>query len=394
MLISLICGLKKILSKEDERVSKRNPLNNYMAYDQKGKKLPKGIVQRKDGLYMGRFQHEGEIYPPVYDSNLKVVEKKLEDLRYEVTHGVYKAPSKITVQEWFEEWIEKYKRPRVKQGTVESYINNYNSQIKPILGKKRLTSVLVSHVEKVYSVMTDKHFAKGTIKITAAILSGMFKQAVKLGMLKENVVALASLSNGKEPKERVVLSMEQQKAFLEYTKEYSPMYELYQLALCTGMRNGEVRGLTWNDVNFEKRIVYVTGTLKYVKSRGHYKDTPKTKTSKRDIPMLGVCYEILKHQKQKQEEMKQLAGDLWKPLEGLEDLVFTTNDGKPVTRDRVTADIKRCVKEMKAKGTDMPLFTFHTLRHTFATRGLECGIDLKSMQCILGHATFAMTADL
>ena len=58
-----------------------------MAYDQKGKKLPKGIVQRKDGLYMGRFQYEGETYPAIYDPNLKVVEKKLEDLRYEVTHA-------------------------------------------------------------------------------------------------------------------------------------------------------------------------------------------------------------------------------------------------------------------------------------------------------------------
>lgn len=365
-----------------------------MAYDQKGKKLPKGIVQRKDGLYMGRFQYEGETYPAIYDPNLKVVEKKLEDLRYEVTHGMYRTPSKITVQGWFDEWIEKYKKPRVKAGTIENYTNNYNAQIKPIIGKKRLTSVRIEHIEKIYNVMSNKGLAKGTIKIVAAILSGMFKQAVKLGMLKENVVALSTLSNGKERKEKVVLSMEQQKAFLEYAKEHSPFYELYQLALCTGMRNGEVRGLTWADIDFEKREVHVTGTIKYIKSHGHYRDTPKTKTSRRTIPMLGVCCDMLIRQREKQEETKKLVGALWKPLEGLEDLVFTTNEGRPVTRDRVTADLKRCMKNMQEEGIDIPVFTFHTLRHTFATRGLECGIELKSMQCILGHATFSMTADL
>ena len=81
-------------------------------------------------------------------------------------------------------------------------------------------------------------------------------------------------------------------------------------------------------------------------------------------------------------------------MEGLEDLVFTTNEGRPSTRDRVNADLKRCMKNMQEEGIDIPVFTFHTLRHTFATRGLECGIELKSMQCILGHATFSMTADL
>ena len=160
------------------------------------------------------------------------------------------------------------------------------------------------------------------------------------------------------------------------------------------MRNGEVRGLTWADIDFEKKEIHVTGTIKYIKSRGHYRDTPKTKTSRRTIPMLGVCCDMLMHQKEKQDETKKLVGVLWKPLEGLEELVFTTNEGKPITRDRVTADLKRCIKDMEENGTDIPVFTFHTLRHTFATRGLECGIDLKSMQCILGHATFAMTADL
>lgn len=167
-----------------------------------------------------------------------------------------------------------------------------------------MTSVRIEHIEKIYNVMSNKGLAKGTIKIVAAILSGMFKQAVKLGMLKENVVALSTLSNGKERKEKVVLSMEQQKAFLEYAKEHSPFYELYQLALCTGMRNGEVRGLTWADIDFEKREVHVTGTIKYIKSHGHYRDTPKTKTSRRTIPMLGVCCDMLIRQREKQEETK------------------------------------------------------------------------------------------
>lgn len=365
-----------------------------MAKDKNGKQLPKGISQRKDGLYMGRFQYEGELYPSIYDKDLKVLEKKLNDLRYEVTHQMYTQSSKVTVGEWFDMWLKDYRGIRIKPGTQEVYRNTFNAHIKPAIGKKRVTSIRMEQIQTIYNSMANSNYAEGTIKLVGVILYGMFKQAVKSELINRNPVAMATIPKAKERKERVVLTAEQQKQFQTYAKTWSEYFRIFLLALCTGMRNGEVRGLFWSDIDFENRVIYVTGTLKYVKGIGHYKGTPKTKTSKRDIPMLGVCYDLLLEQRQNQEEQKNLLGEWWEPLKGLENLVFTSNDGKPVSREKVTAELNKIIKKMHDDYVNIPQFTFHSLRHTFATRGLEQGISLKIMQTILGHTTLAMTSDL
>lgn len=365
-----------------------------MAKDKNGKQLPKGISQRKDGLYMGRFQYEGELYPSIYDKDLKVLEKKLNDLRYEVTHQMYTQSSKVTVGEWFDMWLKDYRGIRIKPGTQEVYRNTFNAHIKPAIGKKRVTSIRMEQIQTIYNSMANSNYAEGTIKLVGVILYGMFKQAVKSELINRNPVAMATIPKAKERKERVVLTAEQQKQFQTYAKTWSEYFRIFLLALCTGMRNGEVRGLFWSDIDFENRVIYVTGTLKYVKGIGHYKGTPKTKTSKRDIPMLGVCYDLLLEQRQNQEEQKNLLGEWWEPLKGLENLVFTSNDGKPVSREKVTAELNKIIKKMHDDHVNIPQFTFHSLRHTFATRGLEQGISLKIMQTILGHTTLAMTSDL
>lgn len=365
-----------------------------MAKDKNGKQLPKGIVQRADGLYMGRFQYEGEIYPPIYDKDSKVVEKKLNELRYEATHQMYTKNSKITLDEWFEIWLTEYRGIRVKLGTQEVYRNTYQARIKPVLGKKRITSIRMEQVQKLYNTLAEKNYSEGSIKLVGVILYGMFKQAMKSGLINKNPASMASIPKAKERGERIALTVEEQRQFQTYAEQSSNYYRLFQLAFCTGMRNGEIRGLSWTDIDFEKRVIHVTGTLKYIKGVGHYKETPKTKTSKRDIPMLGICHELLKIQKNEQEDQKKLAGELWQPLIGLDNLVFSMDNGRPVSREKVTSELNKILRKMQKDRISIPDFTFHSLRHTFATRGLEQEIPLRIMQSILGHTTLAMTSDL
>ncbi|SCH81841.1 Integrase [uncultured Clostridium sp.] len=343
---------------------------------------------------MARFQYEGELYPPIYDRDLKVVEKKLNDLRYEVTHQMYTKNSKITLDQWFEVWLKEYRGIRIKRGTQEVYRNTYQARIKPVLGKKRITSIRMEQIQKLYNALAEKNYSEGSIKLVGVILYGMFKQAMKTGIISKNPAAMATIPKAKERGERVVLTRDEQKQFQTYAKQYSQHHKVFLLALCTGMRNGEIRGLSWSDIDFEKRIIHVTGTLKYIKGIGYYKETPKTKTSKRDIPMLGISYELLEQQKKEQEKQKQLAGQWWQPLKGLDDLVFTMENGRFISREKVTSELKIILKKMRDDHINIPDFTFHTLRHTFATRGLEQGISLKIMQTILGHTTLAMTSDL
>ncbi len=357
-------------------------------------KLPKGIILRDDGYYVGRFQYNGEKYPPIYGKSIKEVEKRLNNLRYEATNQIYTQESKITVEEWFKIWLKEY-RNYISLGTRDTYTNTFNSYIKPVLGKKRVTTVSALQIQHLYNDMAEKEYAHGTIRLTASVLYGMFEQARKVEMVKKNVVSLANISNGKEPKERIALTLGEQKQFMNSIEINSKYYRIFHLAISTGMRNGEVRGLCWSDIDFENKVIHVTGTLKYIKGKGHYKGDPKSTTSKRDIPMLGICYELLKEQRCEQEKQKKLAEKYWEPVKGLEDLVFTDNSGRLVSKEKVTKELNDTLGLMEAQGkTNIPHFTFHTLRHTFATRGLESGIPLKIMQTLLGHKTLAMTADL
>lgn len=360
----------------------------------KKSRLPRGITQRRDGLYMGRFQYEGEIYPPVYGRTIRETERKLNELKYEVTHQAYTPKSRVTMDEWFKTWLNEYRGIRIKEGTKETYRNTYNARIHPVLGDKRLTSVRVEHIQKLYNKMADEGYSRGLIKLTEVVLMGMFKQAVKNGIVGKNPVEATTLPLAKSPKARVALTKDEQNAFMRYARETSPDYRFYLLILATGMRNGEARALEWKDVDFENRLIHITGTLKYIKGKGHFKDTPKTKSSFRDIPMTDICFDLLKEQREIQNEMMEAACEYWNPMEGLRDIVFTTNDGKAYTKEHVEHELKRIINIMTEDGVSIPNFTIHTLRHTFATRGLEQDISLRAMQAILGHKNLAMTSDL
>lgn len=363
-----------------------------MAKDKNGKELPKGIVLRSDGRYMGRFRYNHEDYV-VYDYDLKTVIKKLSDLRYEVEHGIYARESDISLNDWFIIWLNDFKLKSVKPGTQEVYKNTYSGCIKNTLGKRKIKDIRLEHIQRLYNNMSEK-YAEGTIRLANVVLYGLFEQAMKNQLITSNPVRLATIPKARKRQQRKVLTLEEQKLFLSYAKKYSRAYPLFAFALLTGCRNGEVRGLMWSDVDFENRIIHITGTLKYVKGMGIYKGTPKSEAAHRDIPMLEACCKLLKHHQVEQKKRTELMGELWKPIDGLGNLVFTQDDGIPVSREILSAEIKKTINKLREDGYGIEEFTFHSLRHTFATRALESGISMKATQAILGHAQYAVTADL
>lgn len=184
---------------------------------------------------------------------------------------------------------------------------------------------------------------------------------------------------------------------------------MIRVALGTGLRSGELRGLLWEDIDFRKREISVNKTLVYVRNRetGKYVykyQTPKTKNSIRKIPMQDSVYKALKRQRIQMKEM-QMASYEWETLEGFENLVFAGENGKPVSDNsfKMTLNgIKNSIdkeREKKAKenGTafkPIPHFYPHAFRHTFATRCFEAGIDAKVVQGYLGHYSISITLDL
>ena len=169
------------------------------------------------------------------------------------------------------------------------------------------------------------------------------------------------------------------------------------LALSTGLRIGELTSLTWKDIDFENETLTVTGTLKYFKDTGFYKDTPKSESGNRTVPLLPSICKMLKQVKREQNKQHLSSGDKWRPIKGLEHLVFTNKHGEPFKKRTIAYDIDQITDEINATEKDIPhfeKFSPHTLRHTFATRALENGIPPKVVQDILGHSSITMTLDL
>lgn len=362
-----------------------------MALDKDGKRLPPGITIRPDGRYMARFSFEGERYT-VYDKELKEVKKKLIDLKYELEHGLFAKQENITVSGWFDIWIKEYKEPTVKRGTIGVYRDNYNSYLKDPIGKKKLKDIRPEHIQKIYNDLSKKGYSRNTIELVSVVLSGMYKQALKNKIIRENPVPLATLPKAEEHKEPRVMTVKEQKQFLEYSKD-SYLHDMFELALATGMRSGELRGLEWKNIDFKNKVIHVYRTLVYVNNDYHL-DTPKTASSRRDIPMLDNVIILLRQRKKKQSEERLLLGDKWKSKEGLENLVFTTETGYPINRDMLKQELNRVIDTIHNNKVMFEHITPHTFRHTFATRCIENGMPPHVLKTLLGHSKLSMTMDL
>lgn len=222
-----------------------------------------------------------------------------------------------------------------------------------------------------------------SIKIVSSVLNGCFQQALRNGLVERNPVKLAQLPRQKEKKARKALTKEEQAVFMKYAKE-SYLYIFFAVMLRTGLRNGEMRGLRYTDIDKKAKVLHVQRTLKYIEGVGYMDDTPKTRTSKRDIPLTAATLQLL-------EEQRKYWGF---KVERIDRYLFCNENGDPLSRERVQAEINRIIKRIGAAGRDFERITPHVFRHTFATRAIEEGMQPQVLKTILGHSSLAMTMDL
>ena len=224
-----------------------------MATDKRGRKLPKGIRQRGN-TFEGRFMYKGVSYT-VQASTITKTQKEMTDLKYKLEHGLYVKKEKITLMEWYETWLEEYKKNRVKIGTYTSYEKYYKSTINNRLGNKELSEIRGEHIQKLYNDMVKEGYAISSIKIVSAILNGCFQQAMKNGLIERNPVKLAELPRQTGAKKgRTAMTKEQQDLFMKYAEE-SYLYHFFSVMLRTGMRKGEMQGLKYSDIDKKHRSV-------------------------------------------------------------------------------------------------------------------------------------------
>ena len=376
-----------------------------MAADKK--QLPPGISLRKDGRYQARYTFNGKRYT-IYGTDLKEVQRKLRDAKYEMDHGVYARPDRLTVDSWYKTWLKEYRENVVRETTIIGNEKCYK-HVKPEIGHMKLQAVRPEHIQRILNKMKREGYSSGYIENTRQTMNMIFHQAAMNGIIIINPVEKSILpkveSEERNPRRRA-LTEQEQKAFLECAAKRKPFYaDIFSVGFFTGMRIGEINGLEWRDIDFEKMEIHVNGTMIKIAGKDYYKGPVKTGESKRTIPMLPEIAKRLRRHKVEQAKLRMMLGDKWQPVKGLEHLVFTTMFGKPLMTLSVgryidsTVNAVNRAEEKKAaaehrKPELMETFCPHAMRHTFATRALERGIPPKVVQSYLGHSTIDVTMNI
>lgn len=353
-----------------------------------GKELGRGITQRKDGIYQGRFVNRFGKKQTIYASTLNEVRQKLRNAQYEDEKSLNVVTKDITLDEWYEVWMDTCKK-NCRASTKESYATHYR-RIQKALGWRKLTSLNLIILQQAINELVSDNVRKNSKKI----LVDMLDKAVDADLLIKNVAKqINPVITKEEKRERRVLTVKEEEMFLKQA-EGSFYYNLYVVALDTGLRVGELMGLTWNDVDFKKKVLHIRHTLCYFRKDGKYihemHDT-KTMNSRRTIPLTQRAYDALKQQKVQKLQIR-LKGKI--APEGFEDLVFVTRNNRPTQQFLVQECMLLTIKHIQKTNPEYEVFSPHSFRHTFATRAIENGMQPKTLQKILGHASLQMTMDL
>ena len=343
-------------------------------------KRGENIYKRRDGRYEGRYvigKNEngttkfGYVYGYQYGAVKKeLLQKKAQRLenRGEAHQG------KMSVAHWLDDWLSTCVRGHVRQSSFQTYQTLCNKHILPRLGALDIAAITPEDVQDFLGALRKSGLSESTIRGIYRILKAMMNDAQEDGMIRKNPCKKIRLETA-EPLEQRVLSRNEQEKLRCAAGDHLPT----MLGLYTGMRLGEICALRWSDIDWEQRTITVRRTVQRVVSAcsSTGKKTflmigkPKTKRSRRVLPMPAFLLELLEEQARKATS---------------EYVLGTRSAAEPRTIQR---QFKRIAEKCGLGGVH-----FHTLRHSFATRMLELGVDVKTVSALLGHSSAKITLDV
>lgn len=353
-----------------------------MGKDLKGKELGVGISQTKRGDYTARFTDKFGKRQQKYFKKLHECKKWLADAQFLDEHSNVNNPHNMIVDAWFDYWIDVKKRT-VRPNTVRNYTERYYHNIKPVIGNMVLSKVNSIHCQNIMNKMADDGYRSTTIYQARIALYNMFEYAFQNDVIVKNPCNKMVKSDiGKETKKKTAITIPEQVKLLKVIAGTAYEYQ-FRFMLQTGLRSGEMIGLRWSDVDFDKRLLTIERSTEFRYSTQEWRTgKPKSKSGYRTIPLTDEAISILKLQKIKNSTFPLIHYE-WR------DTIFLCKKGTPVKNSTYDSSLfKHCDK------ANIPRISMHILRHTFATRCIEAGMKPKTLQTILGHSNIGITMNL
>ncbi len=351
----------------------------------------KNLGKGKFGLFANAGKNPGtgkrhRIYR-TFHGNITGARKELARLETELNQGTFQESTKITVAQYLRWWLEQHSMGGgLAPATVQSYHFLIEKHLIKSLGALKLEELTTMHIQAAYvTPAIKKQLSPRTIEYAVKVLRTALKDAVKkYKFIKENPAEMVETPTKHKHQIRVLTGEEMGK-FLAAAKDLRE-YPIILTALYTGMRRGEILGLRWCDIDFDKATATISQTVQRIIGQGLvFKDCPKTESGFRTIDLPASVLTVLRQVKRKQAEMKLCLGPDYQDR----NLIFCLPDGRPFDLPNVSRTFHKLVKEQGLDG-----FRFHDCRHTHASLLLADGEQLHVVQQRLGHRDATTTANI
>ena len=354
------------------------------------KKRPNGdglVRKREDGRWEGRIvaghKKDGSpIYRAVFAEKQSELMPKLQELKDQYAGVELTEDSSITLGEWLERWLNEYKKPILRPSTYTGYSKDIANHILPYLGSKRITQLKTAEIQKHYNRLLEsgriqdngkgKGLSNATVRGIHMILREALDSAVREGLIPKNP------ADGTSPpkiyrNEKQVLTKDQLETFMKLIENDEAWYDFFYTEIITGMREGEICGLRWEDFDEEKGTLRVARSVDFVHKELIIGET-KTEDGKRTIYLPDSLWRLLTERKMKSFS-EWIFPNLLKPE-------------WPLNPSRAYRQLK---KLLEIGG--LPSIRFHDLRHTFTSHAANSGIAPKTLSEIVGHTKASFTLD-
>ena len=342
------------------------------------------VRQRSDGTWEARCSING-VRRSFYGERQSDVLRDMRAAQKSADDGAYFEPSKVTLAKWLDTWLDEYVAHSCKPLTLAAYRSQAETRIKPVLGRTKLRELNSTQIQVFYNDML-KEISPKTIKNVHGILHKALDQALKLRYIGYNPADACTLPRV-ERKEIKPLTESEISYFLNEIRAGEPLRDLFTVALFTGMREGEICGLSWDSVDLREGTITVKQQLcKEKRTGGRHYIAPTKNDKVRTLTAAPFVIDILKAVRRKQRSDRFAAGIAW---DNEFNLVFTDEIGHFIVPQTALKRFKAVVSRI-----GRPDARFHDLRHTYAVTALQEGDDVKTVQQNLGHATASFTLDV